>query len=152
MTRKQGRDASQSWTPPPQSDAGARPRLVCLTRAASLVPALSSVYDLIEARHERAACALLRARAQEFAGALIDVDLVGAELDGVRLSRILRGQVPDAELPAYARQLPTFNAPVLLLAEDPSRVSADVGQVITRPVTLPAVTVAINDWILSNRR
>lgn len=121
------------------------------TRAAS-VTSLARAYELVEARHDRECCALFRARSKEFVGALFDVDGVNGELGGLQLANAIRGHERDEALPAYARRLPWFSAPILLVASDPAMYADAIHEndrVLARPITLPAITVAINDWLLA---
>jgi CheY-like chemotaxis protein len=76
---------------------------------------LSSVYRLIRAATDREACTLLRKHASELYIVLMDVELQGSQLDGVALTRLLRGRLPADQTPDYARQVAPSNVPIVFV-------------------------------------
>ena len=76
---------------------------------------LSSVYRLIRAANDREACALLTQHAEELYIVLMDVELQGSRLDGIALTKLLRGKLPAEELPDYARSVKPSDVPVVFV-------------------------------------
>lgn len=76
---------------------------------------LSSVYRLIRAANDREACQLLTKHAAELYIVLMDVELQGSKLDGVALTRLLRGRLPPEETPDYARRVAPSNVPIVFV-------------------------------------
>ena len=76
---------------------------------------LSSVYRLIRAATDREACALLTKHAAELYIVLMDIELQGSRLDGVALTRLLRGRLPADQIPDYARSVAPSNVPVVFV-------------------------------------
>jgi len=76
---------------------------------------LSNVYRLIRAKNDREACALLTAHASELYIVLMDVELQGSRLDGIALTKLLRGRLPADQIPDYARAVPVSNVPVVFV-------------------------------------
>lgn len=76
---------------------------------------LSSVYRLIRAANDREACALLTEHADELYIVLMDIELQGSRLDGIALTKLLRGKLPLDELPEYARDVRPSNVPVVFV-------------------------------------
>lgn len=82
---------------------------------------LGKRYELLVATDDRSAIKALRENADSLAAVLMDVELQGSTLDGVKLTRLLRGTLPEAQTPDYARNMPRVKAPIFI-------VTAYVGQ------------------------
>ena len=76
---------------------------------------LSSVYRLIRAANDREACALLTEHANELYIVLMDIELQGSRLDGIALTKLLRGRLPSGQKPSYARSVQPSNVPVVFV-------------------------------------
>ncbi|HKU44806.1 MAG TPA: hypothetical protein VJR89_41895 [Polyangiales bacterium] len=76
---------------------------------------LGSVYRLIRAANDREACALLTRHAEELYIVLMDIELQGSKLDGVALTKLLRGRLPEDRMPDYARSVPRSSVPVVFV-------------------------------------
>ncbi|MFZ5441382.1 MAG: response regulator [Myxococcota bacterium] len=71
-------------------------------------------YQLLWARTDEEACALLRQYGPQLHAVLLDVQLQGSELDGLALARLIRGRALEV-MPAYARDLPPLECPVFFV-------------------------------------
>lgn len=76
---------------------------------------LSSVYNLIRAANDREACALLKRHASELYIVLMDVELQGSQLNGIALTKLLRGRLPADQIPPYAREVAVSQVPVVFV-------------------------------------
>jgi CheY-like chemotaxis protein len=76
---------------------------------------LKDKYRLINAATDRDACEQLKAWGSELYAVLMDVELQGSRLDGLHLVRLLRGQLPAAMTPDYARGVPKLAVPIIVM-------------------------------------
>ena len=110
---------------------------------------LSEVYDLVRASTSREACELIRGQRGQFDLILMDIELRGSELNGLELTRLLRGDGLDGEVPDYARGLPPFGRPIVFVTAHGARFSneqlLDVGgtRVISKPVDFQELRAAV---------
>lgn len=76
---------------------------------------LGKRFRLLVARTDQEACALIRAEGDALQAILMDVELKGSTLDGLALTRLVRGRPVIGELPAYAQGLPQLATPVFVV-------------------------------------
>jgi CheY-like chemotaxis protein len=76
---------------------------------------LASVYRLLRAANDREACTLLTKHAAELYIVLMDIELQGSRLDGIALTKLLRGKLPAEQLPDYARGVRPSKVPVVFV-------------------------------------
>jgi CheY-like chemotaxis protein len=110
---------------------------------------LSEMYDLVRASTSREACELVRQQRSEFDLILMDIELRGSELTGLELTRLLRGDSLDIEVPDYAVNLPAFGKPIVFVTAHGAKFSnaqlLDVGgtRVISKPVDFQEIRAAV---------
>ncbi|HMI87211.1 MAG TPA: response regulator [Polyangiaceae bacterium] len=75
---------------------------------------LGRSYELVRATNDRAACEVLSQPAKLYA-ILMDVELGGSRLNGIQLTKLIRGTLPVEGLPEYARHVPLLEIPVLFV-------------------------------------
>jgi CheY-like chemotaxis protein len=100
---------------------------------------LSSAYVLIRAANDREACTLLTKHAAELYIVLMDIELQGSRLDGIALTRLLRGRLPAGQIPDYASHVKPSNVPVVFVtayqaAFGPTLEAAGGNLVVPKPV------------------
>ncbi|MDY7226448.1 response regulator [Hyalangium rubrum] len=106
-------------------------------------------FHLAWAKDDRAAFELLRQPPRPLHAILMDIQLRGAGMDGIQLTRALRGMTPAAELPEYARALTPVVAPIIFVTAYGSRYSeaellaAGGSSVIPKPVDFVALSLAL---------
>lgn len=106
-------------------------------------------YDLIRASTDREACAAIIEHGDKLTAILMDIQLRGSTLDGIKLTRLLRGRLDRADLPAYAQEVPTLDLPVIFVTAYSARyseaelVAAGGNKLITKPVDFVQLTSAI---------
>jgi len=71
-------------------------------------------YKLLWARTDVEACALVRQYGPTLHAVLMDVQLKGSQLDGMALTKLLRGK-PVAGAPDFANGLPTLACPIFFV-------------------------------------
>ena len=119
---------------------------------------LRAAYKVVRAQKDREACAAIREHHTKLVAVLLDVDMPGSILDGILLTRILRGRVPSMGVPPFARNLPALDVPIVLVthrpdsyaAEDMRRYGGD--RLMRKPVEIHKLTLALTDWHLLRGR
>lgn len=76
---------------------------------------LKDKYRLIPATTDRQACAELETWGDKLYAVLMDVELQGSTLDGLALVQLVRGQLPAAQMPAYAQRVPKLSVPIIVM-------------------------------------
>jgi CheY-like chemotaxis protein len=76
---------------------------------------LSKKYDLLIAGTDREACRLVSEHATKISLILMDIELKGSILNGIDLTRLLRGKLDEGRRPSYAKDLPSIDAPILFV-------------------------------------
>ncbi|MEM9070277.1 MAG: response regulator [Myxococcota bacterium] len=152
------RSPAPGWTPPPSSEADGRALVLYVDvdqqSGSETSEHLRRAYRLLRAENDREACELIRSYGNDLVAVLLDVDLPGSVLDGILLTRILRGKVPSQALPPFARNLPALDVPILLVTGNVSAYSdAEVrryggDRLLAKPVKISAVTLAVTHWHL----
>jgi CheY-like chemotaxis protein len=110
---------------------------------------LAKRYELVCAENDREACELLVQRGTEVAIILMDIELKGAQLNGVDLTRLIRGKLPRGDLPAYAQHVPTLDTPILFVTAYSMQyrrlelLGAGGDEVIAKPVDFVALHTAM---------
>jgi CheY-like chemotaxis protein len=73
---------------------------------------LEGRYELVRAVDAQSTCAAVKAANGTLRAILMDIQLAGSSLDGIELTRLLRGSLPRDGLPPYARDVPVVRAPI----------------------------------------
>lgn len=106
-------------------------------------------YELTWANTDEKAVELLRANPRGYAAILMDIELRGAALDGIALTQLLRGKLPEAQRPPFANGLPTILTPVIYVTaygsrySEPELLATGASAVILKPVNFLALSLAI---------
>lgn len=105
-------------------------------------------YELAFAATDEEACQILKARGDEISAVLMDIQLKGSTLDGIQLTRLIKGRF-EGERPAYADGVPELAAPVLFVSAYGTRYPEDElkdaggTQLIAKPVDFVELSLAI---------
>jgi CheY-like chemotaxis protein len=117
---------------------------------------LSTVYELIRAENSEQACRVLRDRGDELSAILMDIELRGSDLNGVDLTKLIRGKRAELTLPAYAQATPTLmQVPIIFVTAHGAKYSdahllfAGGDKVISKPVDFSALNLALTQLHLS---
>jgi CheY-like chemotaxis protein len=78
-------------------------------------------YNLLRARDDREACALINEKRDAIEAVLMDIQLAGSVLDGLKLTRLLKGRLGASEMPSYARMVRKIDVPVIFVTAYGSR-------------------------------
>jgi serine/threonine protein kinase len=109
-------------------------------------------YDLIHAPDDKTACEILRTRGSELAAILMDIQLKGSELDGIALTKLVRGKLTN--VPEHARNVPTLTIPVFFVTAYAARytetelLSYGADKLVTKPVDFAQLTLALTSFPL----
>jgi CheY-like chemotaxis protein len=74
---------------------------------------LGKSYELLRAANSRDACRVVQVHRAELYAVLMDIQLVGSDLDGIELAKALRGR-PGPSAPEYAQSL-TIDVPIIFV-------------------------------------
>jgi CheY-like chemotaxis protein len=72
-------------------------------------------FHLVRASTDQEACQAVRDHGHSLHAVLMDIQLKGSQLDGIKLCRLFRGALEDPALPPYARGCPTITAPIIFV-------------------------------------
>jgi CheY-like chemotaxis protein len=116
---------------------------------------LGRSYQLLRASSAPEACRLLESVGSELAVILMDIELRNSELDGLMLTKLIRGRLEQVNIPPYARRVPVLDTPVIFVtahgAEYPQAALFSAGgqRVLAKPVDFSALTLAITQFHLA---
>jgi CheY-like chemotaxis protein len=109
---------------------------------------LSRSYDLVRAKTDREACAIL-AQPQKLYAILMDVELGGSRLNGIQLTKLIRGTLLGSELPEYAQKVPLLQVPVLFVTaygnayRRADLLACGADNVLSKPINFTQINVAL---------
>ena len=115
---------------------------------------LSRSYSLERAANDRAACEAL-ANPDNFYAVLMDIELGGSRLNGIQLTRLLRGTLPDHEKPEYARSVTQSNVPVIMVTaygaayKEADLSAAGADSVMYKPVDFTRLSLSLANLYLN---
>jgi CheY-like chemotaxis protein len=115
-------------------------------------------YDLRRAPNALEACRLVHQVGSGLHAILMDVQLSGSDLDGIELTRLLRGTLPPGRRSPYALGLPVLQTVIIFVTAYGTRypveqlVAAGGNQLITKPVDFVALNVALANVLLGSAR
>ena len=152
------RPPAPGWTPPPSTEADGRALVLYVDvdddSFHESSERLRRAYKLVRAQKDREACEAIREHHADLVAVLMDVDMPGSVLDGILLTRILRGRVPSAAVPPFARNLPQLDVPIALVTErgesysEQEMVRYGGDRLIFKPVEIHKLTLTITEWHL----
>lgn len=109
---------------------------------------LGKRFNLLHAADDVAACTLLTQHANELTAILMDIELKGSVLDGLALTRLLRGK-PPATLPDYAKTVVARKTPIFIVTayvnQYPPTMLTEAGadNSFTKPVDFVKLSLAL---------
>lgn len=110
---------------------------------------LASRFELVRAKNDMQACAHLRSRGSDFVAVLMDIELQGSQLNGIDLTRLLRGRPIECALPAFASDCPTLNVPIIFMTaygdvySEAALRTAGGDLVLTKPIDFKQLNMAL---------
>jgi two-component system OmpR family response regulator len=113
-------------------------------------------YELVRASDSVQACRLVQAGG--WSAILMDIELRGSDLDGVELTKLLRGRLRKESLPAYARVVQGVDTPIIFVTAHGAKYSEaallllGAEKVITKPVDFGALNLALTQLHLTRVR
>ncbi|HEX5658408.1 MAG TPA: response regulator [Polyangiales bacterium] len=117
---------------------------------------LSVGYALSRAHDAFEACRTLREHGSSLSAILMDIELRGSDLNGVELTKLIRGKPIERALPSYAVGLPALpNVPIIFVTAhgakypDAHLLFAGGDKVIPKPVDFAALNLALTQLHLS---
>ena len=111
---------------------------------------LGRSYRLVRAKTDREACAILQ-RPDELYAILMDIELGGSQLNGIQLTKLIRGKLPRESLPEYAKHVPLSQVPVFFVTAYGNAYPHDdlmacgVDDVLLKPINFTRMTVALTN-------
>jgi CheY-like chemotaxis protein len=117
---------------------------------------LNAGYELVRAADAEQTCRVLRERGPSLSAILMDIELRGSDLNGVELTKLIRGKSNELKLPSYAQGAPVLpNVPIIFVTahgakySDAQLLSAGADKVIPKPVDFAALNLALTQLHLS---
>ncbi len=116
---------------------------------------LEKKYELLLARNDREACEILTKYGDEIAIILMDIELKNSKLDGIQLTKLVRGKLDRDTLPEYARSVPVLKTPAIFVTaygdkyKAPSIKEAGGDRMIPKPVDFVELEMAMIQMNLS---
>lgn len=116
-------------------------------RAAEL--RLKRSYNLMRAANDREACAMVIEHQDKLSAILMAIQLQGSALDGIQLTKLIRGKLSTSDLPPYAQAVPTLSVPIMFVTTysarhaEPELIAAGGSRMITKPVDFVQLTSAL---------
>jgi CheY-like chemotaxis protein len=116
---------------------------------------LGRSYELLRAANDRSACDLL-SQPGKFYAILMDIELRGSQLNGIDLTKLIRGTLPVARRPIYARNVPKLDVPVFFVTahggtayshEDLLAVGAN--DVLAKPIDFTRLNLALTSLYIN---
>lgn len=110
---------------------------------------LKDRFRLLWAKDDKEACQQLRLWGERLYAVLMDVELGGSGLDGLQLVRLVRGTLPQASLPTYARDVPVLKVPVVVLTAYTGRVgerevrAVGASHFVSKPIDFTKLNLAL---------
>ncbi len=118
---------------------------------------LRDAFFLCRASSARDACQRLR-HDSNFSAILMDVELSSSDLDGVQLTKLLRGRLRRDAVPAYAQDLKPIEVPIIFLTAQSAKYTDTVlmlsgaEKVMAKPLECTALNLALTQLHLSRAR
>jgi len=109
---------------------------------------LSRSYNLVRAKTDREACKIL-AQPTKLYAILMDIELGGSRLNGIQLTKLIRGKLSNSELPDYAQNIPLLEVPVLFVTAygdaypRSDLLACGANDVLSKPVNFTQMNVAL---------
>lgn len=110
---------------------------------------LERKYEMLAAANDREACKLLVEQGPRLALILMDIELRGSTLNGIDLTRLVRGKLIGPNLPEYATKVPQLDLPILFVTaydqryRKPELLAAGADEVIPKPIDFVALHTAM---------
>ena len=110
-------------------------------------------YNLLYASTDLEACRILSMRGQELFVVLMDIELKDSALNGIELTRLMRGLLDRSLVPEHARSVPLLQIPVFLVTSYGSRYEDELAEcgadgVIAKPVEFAALEESLMNCAL----
>jgi len=110
---------------------------------------LERKYDMLAAANDREACKFMVEQGARLSLILMDIELRGSTLNGIDLTRLVRGNLIGPNLPEYATKVPQLDLPILFVTaydqryRKPELLAAGADEVIPKPIDFVALHTAM---------
>lgn len=110
---------------------------------------LGDRFELIRAATDREACASLTKDGQRLCAILMDIELQGSRLNGIDITRLIRGINQRVDLPEYAKTVPRLDTPLIFITAynqvhpEEELKAAGGDMVMAKPVDFRALNMAL---------
>jgi CheY-like chemotaxis protein len=119
---------------------------------------LGKKYEVLVASNDRDACKLVVEHHNNIILVLMDIELQGSQLNGIALTRLLRGKLPASERPLYSENVPCIDVPILFVTAYGQRfnqselLEAGGDNVIAKPIDFVQLQTAMTRTYLNRQR
>jgi serine phosphatase RsbU (regulator of sigma subunit)/CheY-like chemotaxis protein len=108
-------------------------------------------FRLVWARTAREACELVRTHGEQIFAILMDIELKGSDLDGIQLTRLIRGTFAREQAPSYARDVPVLDrVPIFFVTAygpqypEDELIAAGGDRRLTKPVDFAELSLSLS--------
>jgi CheY-like chemotaxis protein len=116
---------------------------------------LGRSYELLRAANDRTACEILSQPGNLYA-ILMDIELRGSQLNGIELTKLIRGTLPAAKCPIYARSVPLLDVPVFFVTAHGGTayshdhlIAVGADDVLPKPIDFTRMNLALTSLYLN---
>lgn len=119
---------------------------------------LGKKYRMLFASNDREACKIFKEKGKELAIILMDIELKDSELNGIELTKLVRGVSKLTKLPAYARGVPVLKSPIIFLTaygntfEKTQVMLAGGTDLLEKPIDFVSLKLAMTKYYLSQQK
>ena len=116
---------------------------------------LGRSYELLRAANDRSACEIL-SRPEKLYAILMDIELRGSQLNGIDLTQLIRGTLPLAKRPTYARSVPKLDVPVFFVTahagtaySHENLLAVGANDVLAKPIDFTRLNLALTSLYIN---
>lgn len=115
-------------------------------------------HNLYTASNSQEACSFLAKRGKELDVILMDIELQNSDMNGIILTRLIRGTVNMKTLPEYASAVPRLDVPIIFVTaygdvyEERQLIAAGGDLVIRKPVNFVSLRMAMTEICLKRNK
>lgn len=119
---------------------------------------LGKKYEVLLASNDRDACKLVVEHHDNIILVLMDIELQGSQMNGIAITRLLRGKLPASERPLYSENVPSIDVPILFVTAYGQRfnqnelLEAGGDNVIAKPIDFVQLQTAMTRTYLNRQR
>jgi CheY-like chemotaxis protein len=123
---------------------------------AEMVMSRMETFEILWAKSSQEACKLIIEHQDKLDVILMDIMLQGSDLDGIQLTKLIRGKPISKAVPDYAANLPKLSLPIIFVSAYGDKYSEDVlkqaggNTIVSKPIDFAKLNLALTQIHLQN--